>query len=68
MAEYLQNSIEIFTSQQKEFQEKLQGSTSTSPFDAMSDLTERNMKLWKEVQDNFFSAARASKTGKDTEK
>jgi len=65
IAEYLQNSIEIFTSHQKEFQEKLQDSVTTNPFNAMSDLTERNLKLWKEVQDNFF---RAAGTGKDTKK
>ena len=55
IADYLQNSIEIFTQQQSDFQEKLQDTVSTNPLNAMTDLTERNMKLWKEVQDNFFS-------------
>jgi len=68
IAEYLQNSIEIFTNQQKEFQEKIQGTVSTNPFNSMSDLTERNLKLWKEVQDNFFKAAGTSSSNKDTEK
>ncbi len=57
IADYLQNSIEIFTKQQSEFQEKLQESVTTNPFNVVNDLTDRNMKLWKEVQDNFFRAA-----------
>jgi polyhydroxyalkanoate synthesis repressor PhaR len=68
IAEYLQNSIEIFTKQQSEFQEKLQDTANTNPLGAVTDLTERNMKLWKEVQDNFFRAARTSDSGKDTDK
>jgi len=62
IADYLQNSIEIFTQQQSDFQEKLQDTVSTNPLNAMTDLTERNMKLWKEVQDNFFRAASSSKS------
>jgi polyhydroxyalkanoate synthesis repressor PhaR len=66
IADYLQNSIEIFTQQQSEFQEKLQENVSTSPMSTMTDLTERNMKLWKEVQDNFFRAASSSKSEDDS--
>jgi polyhydroxyalkanoate synthesis repressor PhaR len=65
ISDYLQNSIEIFTSQQSEFQEKLKETVSTNPLSAMTDLTERNMKLWKEVQDNFFLAATSSSQRKD---
>lgn len=68
IADYLQNSIEIFTNKQKEFQETLKETVSSSPFNAMSDLTERNLNLWKEVQDNFFKTAGMSGSGKDTEK
>ena len=68
ISDYLQNSIEMFTKQQKEFQDKLQQTVSTNPFNAMSDLTERNLTLWKEVQDNFFKAAGMPSSGKETEK
>ncbi len=67
ISEYLQNSIDIFTRQQKDFQEKLQETVSTNPVTAMSDLTERNLKLWKEVQDNFFRATNISGSTKDPE-
>ena len=60
ISEYLQNSIDIFTRQQKEFQEKLQETVTTNPFNAMNDLTERNLKMWQDVQENFFKATGAS--------
>lgn len=68
ISDYLQQSINIFTQQQMEFQEKLQESVSSSPFSAMSDLTERNLKLWQEVQDNFFKATNFSDSSKDDKK
>lgn len=68
ISDYLQQSIDIFTTQQKEFQEKLQESVTGNPFNAMSDLTERNLKLWQEVQDNFFKATNFSDSSKDSEK
>jgi polyhydroxyalkanoate synthesis repressor PhaR len=68
ISEYLQNSIAIFTKQQNNFQETLKESGSQNPFNAMSDLAERNLSLWKEVQDNFFTATKTSDPSKDTEK
>jgi polyhydroxyalkanoate synthesis repressor PhaR len=68
MADYLQNSIEIFTQQQGKFQEKVEKTVGTNPLHTMTDLTERNMKLWKEVQDNFFRAAGTSSSDKDSNK
>ena len=68
ISDYLQQSINIFTQQQMEFQEKLQESVSSSAFSAMSDLTERNLKLWQEVQDNFFKATNFSDSSKDEKK
>ncbi len=57
VADYLQKSIEIFTTQQKDFQEKMQDTVSATPFGSMTDLTEKNLKLWQDVQNNFFKAA-----------
>ena len=68
ISEYLQNSIDIFTRQQNKFQETLKESSSQNPFSTMSDLTERNLNLWKEVQDNFFTATKTSNPTKDSEK
>ena len=68
ISDYLQNSIDIFTKQQSGFQETLKESSSQNPFNAMSDLTERNLNLWKEVQDNFFTATKTADPSKDPEK
>ena len=68
ISEYLQNSIDIFTKQQSGFQDTLKESSSQNPFNVMSDLTERNLKLWKEVQDNFFTATKTANPSKDPEK
>ena len=56
-ADYLQQSMDIFSTQQQEFQQRLQKSATASPLSAMTELTQRNLELWQQVQDNFFKAA-----------
>ena len=56
-SDYLQNSLDIFTTQQQQFQERLQKTVASGPLSAMSEMTQRNMELWQQVQDNFFRAA-----------
>jgi polyhydroxyalkanoate synthesis repressor PhaR len=56
-ADYLQNSLDIFTTQQQEFQDRLQKTVTGNPLAAMSELTQRNLDLWRQVQENFFKAA-----------
>lgn len=56
-SEYLQRSLELFTAQQQQFQDRLQKSMNANPLSAMSELTQQNLKLWQQVQDSFFGAA-----------
>lgn len=51
--EYIQKSMQLFVEQQKQMQDAM----SSNPLTAMSELTERNLKMWQEMQDNFFKAA-----------
>ena len=51
--DYMQKSMQLFVEQQQQFQEAM----STNPLTAMSDLTEQNLKMWQEMQDNFFKAS-----------
>lgn len=67
-SDYLQKSLELFTTQQEQFQEKLQETVQNNPFSAMSKMTETNLQLWQQVQDNFFQAAGVSSKNKDEEK
>jgi polyhydroxyalkanoate synthesis repressor PhaR len=50
---YLQKSMQLFVDQQKQFQETM----SANPITAISHMAEQNMKLWQDMQENFFKAA-----------
>jgi len=56
-SDYLNKSMEMFVEQQKQFQKSLTDAVTSNPINTMTELTERNLKLWREVQDNFFRAA-----------
>ena len=56
-SDYLQKSLDIFTTQQQEFQDRLQKTVTGNPLTAMSELTQRNLELWRQAQENFFKAA-----------
>lgn len=56
-AEYLQNSLEIFAEQQKKFQRGFQKAATSNPLTAMHELTERNLEIWRELQDSFLKAS-----------
>ncbi len=64
-ADYLQQSLDIFSTQQQEFQQRLQKTVTTNPLTAMTELTQRNLALWQQVQDNFFKAAGIAQQRKD---
>ncbi len=50
---YIERSMQLFVEQQKQFQDAI----SSNPLTAMSELTDKNLKMWQEMQDNFFKAA-----------
>ena len=58
---YLQKSMQLFVDQQKQFQEAM----SSNPLTSMTQMTEQNMKLWQDMQENFFKAT-GIKTDDDT--
>ena len=51
--DYIQKSMELFVEQQKQFQESM----SNNPLTAMSEVAEQNLKIWQEMQENFFKVA-----------
>jgi polyhydroxyalkanoate synthesis regulator protein len=51
--DYIEKSMQLFVEQQKQFQEAI----SSNPLTAMSALTDKNLKMWQEMQDNLFKAA-----------
>ena len=64
-ADYLQQSLDIFSEQQQEFKQRLQKSTTANPLTAMTEITQRNLELWQQVQNNFFNAAGLGPQRKD---
>jgi polyhydroxyalkanoate synthesis repressor PhaR len=67
--DYLQKSINLFVSQQKQIQDQLQSAAGTNPVSAVAELTEQNLEMWKKIQENFFENAMQSSfsTNKDKE-
>ncbi|GJM06190.1 MAG: hypothetical protein DHS20C09_21860 [marine bacterium B5-7] len=55
--DYIQKSIDLFVTQQKQLQDQLQTAVTTNPMTAMTELTEQNLETWKTMQENFFKTA-----------
>ncbi len=52
-ARYLEESLSMFAQQQEQFR----GTLGPDPMKTMTELAQRNMKLWSEMQNSFFKAA-----------
>ncbi|MBS1270823.1 MAG: hypothetical protein MAG794_01791 [Gammaproteobacteria bacterium] len=67
LTSYLEQSLNLFEQQQKNFQEQVRGAMQNNPMNAMSELTQRNLEIWQDIQDQFFQAATggSSKKNKD---
>lgn len=51
--DYIQRSMQLFVEQQKQIQEAM----TANPITAMSEFANQNLKMWQEMQDNFFKAS-----------
>jgi polyhydroxyalkanoate synthesis repressor PhaR len=56
---YLERSLELFVEQQTRLQRQVREmmTSSSTPFELMADLTQRNLEIWNEMQRNFLKAA-----------
>ena len=57
MGSYLEKSLQIFLDQQQQFRSQLNNILGQTPWSMLNDLTERNMDLWKSLQQGFLNAA-----------
>lgn len=55
--DYIQQSIDLFVSQQKQMQDNIQNAVANSPMSAMADMTQKNLDMWKDMQESFFNSA-----------
>ena len=60
MGSYLEKSLQIFLDQQQKFRSQLNNILGQTPWSMLNDMTERNMDLWKSVQEGFLTAAAGS--------
>src|SRR4029078_3271819 len=69
MGSYLERSLQIFIDQQQKFRSQLNNILGQTPWSMLNDMTERNLDLWKSVQEGFLTAAANSgriNPGKDS--
>ncbi|MBK1719041.1 polyhydroxyalkanoate synthesis repressor PhaR [Thiocystis violacea] len=52
-ARYLESSLDLFADQQQEMAKAL----GDNPFEAMTRLTQKNVEIWSDLQDEFMRAA-----------
>ncbi|MEJ2619533.1 MAG: polyhydroxyalkanoate synthesis repressor PhaR [Candidatus Thiodiazotropha sp.] len=58
---YLEQSLGLFTAQQEQIRKNM----GDDPFTAMTNLAQNNMKLWSDMQKDFFSAAGFTSSNKN---
>lgn len=54
---YLERSLSLFTEQQHRFNKQIRDAVTADPLTALSDLTQRNLSIWRDMQEGFFKAA-----------
>ncbi len=59
MGSYLEKSLQIFLDQQQQFRTQLNTMMGQTPWSILGDLTDKNMEMWKSLQQNFLNAASA---------
>ena len=53
MGNYLERSMQLFLDQQNQFRQQMGGLLGQTPWTMLNQLTERNMELWKDFQNNL---------------
>lgn len=56
MGGYLERSLQIFLDQQQQFRGQLNNLLGQTPWSMLNDLTERNVDMWKSMQQGFLNA------------
>ena len=53
MGNYLERSMQIFLEQQQQFRQQMSGLIGQAPWTMLNQLTEKNLELWKDFQQNL---------------
>lgn len=57
MGSYLERSLDVFLDQQQQFRKQLDNVMGKTPWSMMNDMTQRNMEMWRSMQDRFLKDA-----------
>ena len=71
MGNYLERSMQLFLEQQQQFRSQMGGMLGQTPWAMLNQLTERNMTLWKDFQQNLgngLGSATAAPAAQDKDK
>ena len=66
MGNYLERSMELFLEEQQSFRQQIGGMLGQTPWAMMNQLTERNLEIWKEFQQNLVGGMGRSAGGTGT--
>lgn len=53
MGNYLERSMQVFLDQQQQFRQQMSGLIGQAPWTMLNQLTERNLEMWKDFQQNL---------------
>ena len=56
MASYLEKSVDFFSRRQEKIQEQMATLMEDAPLSVLTEMAERNLDLWKSMQDGFLKA------------
>lgn len=63
LTRYLDRSFGLFVEQQNALREQMQTMMTADPLTFMREMTEKNMALWKDMQDSFFRSGPGGGSG-----
>ena len=64
MGSYLERSMQLFLEQQQQFTQQMGGMLGQTPWTMLNQLTERNLEMWKDFQNNLVGGMGSSKQSK----
>ncbi len=62
---FLERSFFKFSEQQEQFNSRIKESMRQSPLETMTEVTQKNMQIWKKMQDDFFNISGSPSESKD---
>lgn len=66
MGNYLEKSMETFLEQQEVIRQQFASMLEQTPFSVMSEMTERNLDVWRAMQEKFLKAYNTSESVTET--